>query len=322
MLTNLEQGISAVLGRKKKITPQYTNRLSSLDGPCDRRLFYERAAWDKRQSTPDSLQGIFETGSDLEPILKRIQAEIGAECSPQWRIVADQMPVNDNLLKKYQISGTIDGILQVRHPGVERWVSVAVADTKTMSGNVYNRIETYDDLSRYPWTRGYRGQLMGYALGVGLEQCVIIAHNKNNLYDFRLIEFPLDLEYMEGLLQRAERINTAVADGVAPEGINDPNECQRCPFFSYCAPPLTVGSGLVIGDMPELEVILEEMETLRADSEHYEELKAERDAILDRCRGQNLAVGRFMVTWKRIEGTRKPSPGGAYTQWRKTITAS
>ena len=74
---DISTGLQAVLKSKKKTFPQHVNRISQLDDPCLRRLYYARHDWDKATETDDGLQGIFETGNVLEPIIERIASEYG-----------------------------------------------------------------------------------------------------------------------------------------------------------------------------------------------------------------------------------------------------
>ncbi len=150
-------GLKEVLQRKKKTFPQHVNRISSLDDPCLKKLYYMRTAWDKATEISDYVQGIFATGNILEPVIGRILSEIGEASTPRWRIIGAQMTTYDALFKQYQISGTIDGLLQVET--ADGWVTIAVIDIKTMDPNVYRMINDYESLGRYSWTRRYRGQL-------------------------------------------------------------------------------------------------------------------------------------------------------------------
>lgn len=317
-------GISTILAGKKARYPQHVNRLSSLDDPCERRLYYRRREWDKAETADDSLQGIFETGNILEGPVGRILAEVGERASPPWRIVGNQNPTDDALLRKYQISGSIDGLLQVdqRFTGErlgDRWHTDSVCDIKTMSPHVHASINSYEDLGKYPWTRGYRGQLMGYALAFGLEWCIIMAVNKSNLYDIKAIEFPLDMAYMEELLQKAARVNDCVAQAMPPPGVNDPKICPRCDWFSFCCPSYSTGGNLEMVDNEELEAILERLSALDGSAMEYAELEKQRDRLL--TDGKDWQVGRFLIQWKKISGNRKPSEGGEFSYYKKSISA-
>lgn len=322
---NIQSGLSAVLGRMKKRYPQHANRISALDDPCLRKLVYMRTAWDKASDIDDGLQGVFATGQTLEPVIERIASEVGEASSPRWRIVGSQITLKDNLLQKYQISGTIDGLLQVETndpiedvntgelvPVSARWETVAVVDIKTMSPNVYQRINCYDDLCRYPWTKKYRGQLMLYALGYGIDQCCLLLVNKCNLYDMKFVMFPLDYAYCEGLLQKAEAVNAHIDNGTLPDGICDPKECPRCPWFSYCGPDLATGGNLAILDNDDLASILDRMAEIEETANEWAQLAKDRDDMLAGQKGNNLVVGQWLITWSQ---TNHNPP-----QWRKTIT--
>lgn len=304
---DIQAGVSEALADKKKRFPQHVNRISGLDDPCLRRLVYARTAWDKAAPIDDGLAGVFATGSTLEPVIERIVSEVGLLSHPHWRIVGSQVTLNDKLLAKYQISGTIDGLLQVEL--ADKWSTVAVVDIKTMSSNIYPRINCYDDLCRYSWTRRYRGQLMLYALGYGIDTCCLLLVNKNNLYQMKLVSFPLDYDYAEGLLQRAQKVNDAIAADSLPAGINDPKECTRCQWYAHCQPDLTTGGNMQIIDNADLEAVLDRMAELEPQADEYADLERQRDDML--IKGQDAAVGRWLVTWKQTQGA-KP-------QWRKTI---
>lgn len=319
---DVRSGISAILQTKKRTFPQHVNRISAIDDPCLRRLYYRRAAWDKAEPTPDSLQGVFETGNILEPVIERIVSEVGQACSPKWRIVGSQTPTNDAFLKQYQISGSIDGFLQMMLPKYEHdtlgaWETLGVIDIKTMSGNIYPQINSYDDLAKYPWTRGYRGQLMTYAFAHNLEQCFILMVNKNNLFDMKMIDFGIDMDYLERLLQKAQLINEAIELELPPEGVNDCDICQRCAWLSYCAPSLAVNGNLEIIDDAELEAVLNRIDELEPEAEELKDLEKARDAML--AKGKDIVCGNHMVTWKHVKFEKKPTVACTVEQWRKKI---
>ncbi len=317
-IIDIKSGIHKVLQREKKQYPQHINRISGLDDPCLRRLYYSRAAWDQAAETDDGLQGIFGTGNALEPVIEEIVIGVGLASTPRWRIVGKQLLTNDDLLKKYQISGTIDGLLQVEIDG--RWETIAVIDIKTCSPNIYPTINCYDDLGRYPWTKKYRGQLQLYALAHNVDMCFILFVNKTNLYDMKFIEFPVDMSYCEGLLQKADIVNGAIENNEPPDGVDTQHICNDCRFLSYCAPDLSIGSGTKIVTDPDLENNLERLQELEATGKEYATLKKLIDKQL--ARGQNLSCGRFLVTWKQGVRKYKAQPAkDAYEleTWKKNI---
>lgn len=315
---DIESGLHEVLERKKQTFPQHVNRISALDDPCLRRLYFMRAAWDKATPIDDSLQGVFETGNVLEPAIERIVSEIGLASDPPWRIVGSQIPTNDKLLKEYQISGTIDGFLQVENG---QWQTQGVVDIKTSSPNIYPQLVDYESLSRYPWTRKYRGQLMLYSLAHNLEMCYILFVNKSNLFQMKLISFPVDMTYCDGLLERARLVNVAIENSNPPKAINDPDECPKCRWFSHCAPDITTGGNLEVIDNAELQAVLDRMGDLQEASDKYNKLKKARDKML--IKGKDVACGPWLVQWKKIDKHFKAQPAkDAFerSEWRKTIT--
>lgn len=314
-MININDAISKFLQGKKKSYPQHVNRISSLDDNCLRRLYYQRANWDKKAETDDRLQGIFETGNVLEPVIERIISEIGELSEPKFRVVGGQTPTNDKLLRDYHISGTIDGILQV-YQG-DRWQTYAMVDIKTMSPYVFEGIHDYSSLAKHSWTRKYRGQLMLYALAHNIEKCCIIAVNKTNLYDIKFVEFDVDMAYCEELLTKAKQVNEAIANNTPPEGSNTAEECERCDFKAFCCPPLSMGGNLQISTDSELEEVLERISELEPMAAEIKELEKIRDAKL--CKGQDIACGRFLVMWKRSEQQRQATEAKTVEVWRKKI---
>lgn len=317
-MLDISSGISAVLQSKKRTFPQHVNRVSAMDDPCLRRLYYRRMAWDKAAPIPDSLQGVFETGNILEPVIERIVSEVGHASETPWRIVGSQTPTNDAMLKEYQIAGSIDGFLQILADG--KWTTVGVVDIKTMSPNIYTQINCYADLGRYFWTRGYRGQLQLYAVAHNLERCFILCVNKSNLYDMKLIEFEIDMEYLDELLAKAKAVNEAIDNVDIPSGVNDPEICNRCQWLSFCSPGISTGGNLEIISNAELEAVLDRMDEIGDTAAEYADLEKTRDNML--TKGRDIACGRFMVTWKKIVVNKKATEASTQEQWRKKIVSA
>ena len=339
----VQSGVSKILQPLKKNWPCHVNRISSLADDCERRLFYNRSAWNKQPEIDDGLQGIFETGNKLEPLIGRIISEAGEAADPPFRIVGQQSQTKDKLFEKYQISGSIDGFLQLKEMTccreckgkqvntegeecevcegtgqVRYWHTQGVVDIKTSTPMVFRSLHDITSLNKYAYSRKYKGQLMLYSLAHNLDKCYIVFVNKANLYDLKVIEFDLDMEYAEKLLQKAQRINDSIEMDEPPEKINDPDVCPRCPFVSFCLPDYKSKEGFEVSDNDELMAVLDRLDELTQVAEELSELKKQRDALL--VKGTELSVGNWLVTWKRIDGYRKPSEGKHYTQWRKKIT--
>jgi len=314
----IEEAAQKLLETNRKIYPCHVNRIGQIDDPCLRRLYYYRAAWDKAAPISADLLGIFATGTILEPVITRIASEIGEFAEPPFRIVGAQMPTRDKLFDKYQISGRIDGFLQTKANG--RWETKGVIDIKTCSPNIFDTLYNYESLVRYPWTRKWRGQLMLYALAHNVDKCFILLVNKSNLYNMRMIEFPLDYEYAEGLLKKAEQVNDAVQTQTPPEKLNNAEECPRCPFVTLCCPSYETGGNLQISEDNELEGILERLEQLGEIRNEIVGLEKARDNKLQN--GQDLSIGRFLITWKKITSNYSAQPTKQVEIWRKKIVCT
>jgi len=314
-MSQITDAIGEILRGMKKPRPCHVNRISQLDDNCLRRLYYYRMAWDKMPEIDDNLQGIFETGNKLEPVIERILSEVGNVANPPFRIVGQQVATRDKLLEDYQISGRIDGFWQNKRNG--EWQTEAVVDIKTSNPNVFGSLNSYDDLSKYSWTRKYRGQLMLYALAHNLERCVLVFVNKSNLFDMKEIWFDLDMAYAERLLKKAETVNEAIVYENPPDKLNDPDECPRCSFNSICMPEYTTGDDLYIVTEGELEEVLTRLQELKPTSKEIADLEKRRDQLL--VKGQNMACGPFVILWSKVQATKKPNAGGPYEYWKKRI---
>jgi hypothetical protein len=312
MIPNIQAGLKAILDRENTTHPQHVNRISGLDDPCERRLYYARVDWDKAKPKDTGLMGVLKTGSTLEPVIERIVSEAGAASDPLWRIVGQQMPTNDDFLQKWQISGTVDGFLQTYdgptvRPTQFNWLTRGVVDIKTCSPNIYPRLNCYDDLALYPWTRAWRGQLQLYAIAHDMEDCYILLVNKQNLYDMKFIHFKVDMDYVEGLLKKAERTNKAIEHRELPAQLSDPDVCPKCQWFSWCTPDIETGGNLGIVDNEELASVLDAMYLLEPHVADHKKLESQRDQML--VKGQDMVVGNWIIQWKKtING-----------HWRKTI---
>lgn len=314
MLPEISQDVLNLLEKQRQVKAVSSNRASMLDDPCLRRLVYWRTCWQKAQPVSPELQGIFETGNTLEPLVGRILSEAGQMAQPAWRLIGEQTNIDDKLFSKYQITGHIDGLLQRWDDGLNTsplarcWETLGPADIKTCSPHVFAGLNCYEDLKKYFWTRKWRGQLFLYALGLNYEDCFLILVNKQNLYQIKLIHFPLDYEYAERLLQNAAIINGHVAAGTLPEKINQPDVCEECPFNHHCCPDLVgTGEGLEISSDADLIALLDERVVAEPAHKRFMELDDELKGRL--VPGKCVMAGDWTILWKQT----------ATGQWRKKI---
>lgn len=306
MVINLAPAITKVMAAKKRAYPCHVNRISSMGHPCERYLYHCRADWDKAKTIPDSLQGIFDQGKTLEPILVAyFNTQVGPNCDPPLRIVGQQITTNDVLLTDYQISGSIDGLLQIHDDFSDTWVTFGVVDIKTAGQNPYRGYYDLQSLYAHTWSTGYIAQLMLYSFAHNLEKCVIFFVDKSNIYaNWKPVEFDVDYAFVEELLQKARRVNEAVKDKTPPETkINRPDYCKECRFKHICLPDLEIGtetkiitSGQVIGAITEHQ----RLKPLKSQAVAAE--KRMKDMLVP---GQNAVAGPYMLEWKEVKSKGK-----------------
>lgn len=293
----IRQGASRYLESLRKMMPRHTNRISDIGHKCLAYLYYSRVNWDKAESIPESLIGIFETGNEIEDLFISVfNRHIGRQCEPELRIVGQSTAVvNDKLLRDYQISGTLDGYLQAKVGG--SWETNCVIDVKSASGNLIDHYNDYEGLFLHTWSSRYPTQLMLYALANNMEKCCLIFVNKNNHYDYRTLFFDVDMEVCEKALRRADTINKAIEKEQVPEKIERPDMCDRCRFKSWCNPNLKYTNETKLVDDKDLQNTLERMEQLEAANKEAGQLKRQLDSML--IKGQNIATATHLITWSQ-----------------------
>ncbi len=313
----LDKGVETVLRAKRRNYPCHVNRISRLGHPCERYLYHCRVDWDKAAPVSNGLQGVFETGNILEPVIERIISEVGAAAEPPFRVVGQQTQTRDNLLDRHQISGTCDGFWQVLDG--PHWRTQAVVDFKTCSPNIFQSLDGIESLNRYPWTRLYIDQVLVYAFAHSTDNAfldgLLAFVNKGNLWEIKLIPIPFDLERVEGLIQKADRVNVAVETGQAPPKLNQPETCNRCEYAHVCLPELTSDGTLQISTDSGLEELLEERRQTEAAWSRHNIIDRHLKKVL--IEGQDLVCGPFVIRWS--EKSRKETIQPACTYWQKKI---
>lgn len=313
-MINLAPAIEKALEPLKKSYPCHVNRISSMGHPCERYLYHCRVDWDKSRTIATSLAGIFEQGKTLEPILMaHFNTKIGPNCDPPLRIVGQQATTADNLLAEYEISGSIDGLLQQHDAYTNLWITLAVVDIKTAGQNPYRGYCDLQSLYAHTWSTGYIAQLMLYSFAHNLEKCVIFFVDKSNIYaNWKAVEFDVDFAFIEELLQKARRVNEAVKAKTPPETkIDRPDYCKECRFAHICMPDLEIGaetkiitSGEVIG------AITEHMRLKPFGLQAVAAGKRMRDMLVP---GQNAVAGPYMLEWTQVK------PKGRKPYWKLNI---
>lgn len=316
---NILGDIEKYLRRRARVLPHRSNWASDLADPCLRRLVYHRTCWQQQEKPGPYLEGIFETGRKLERVIINSLNKIGEEADPPWELAAHAAPLNDALLTEHQIGCAPDVFLKV-FPDDDRPKFVGPVDVKTCDPNTYRTVNAPEDLDNKWYMRRYPAQVMIYELASNFEMGWLLMVNKTNLFDVKMLPIPLDYGYAESLLQKADAVNEHVAAKTLPGQINNPEECNRCTYRSYCCPSCATGGNLKVIDNAELEEILLRLDEMDETATEIGGLERRRDQILKICQGQDMLVGEHIIQWKKSEGTHPAKPPTPYVMWRKLIT--
>jgi CRISPR/Cas system-associated exonuclease Cas4 (RecB family) len=261
--------------------PAANTRASGIGNECDRAIVYDRTvlAEQRAKHTPE-LQAIFELGKDFEKIAVRRLEDMGAEIVQRGR---------DYMDPRYQLSGHTDLKLRMPH-----WKRAVTCEVKGLNPYTGEGIQSLHDIreSRQAWVRKYYAQLQTYLFLAGEDLGVFVLFNKSTGWP-TFIDCPLDYEYAESLLKKAERVKLHVANNTLPER-HLSADCRRCAFLAVCAPDVDYGDGVLIISDPELEQMIARRGELAAAAKEYEALdKSLKDALPQR-EGEIL-IGDFVL---------------------------
>ncbi len=319
-LPDITSDINKMQEKKIKTRQINSNRASMLDDPCTRKLVYYRTRAKDAKPVPLSLQGIFDTGNELEPVIEQILAKAGMAANPRWRLVGKEDELEGSLFRKHNITGHIDGKLQVYNDAKDEWENMAVPDIKTCNPHIWENLNTYEDLDRYFWTKKYRGQLMLYCLGMELEKACLILVNKTNIFQIKTIWFDLDYGYADTLINKAELVNTHVKAGTLPPKLNQPDECSRCQFAAVCMPELESTGNMELVDNNEIEELLQRREELEPAKKEHAAVERQLDKLW--IKGQDMICGDYLVQWKKGERHYKAAAAKVVETWTKKISCT
>ncbi len=271
--------------------PVRSNYASQIGHPCERNLYYRRHDWDKA-ATRD-WGGVGVRGNIIADWWKMYMQKKG------FKVIQDQLPLSDEISKKYEIGGRIDGRIG--------WgdIKPMVYEFKTLNEYAYRDINEYWDFpkSKYEYIRGYPAQIQLYLLSLNEEAGLFILCNPINL-EWKIIPVYLDLGYCEWLLQRADRVNKANKTDTPPERIAYGRTCEKCDFAHICLPDQITENPLALIDDTELEAIVKEREGLKESVERFKELDEEAKLMAKKV-GKDFILGTdWNVKLKKVEMTR------------------
>ena len=277
-----------------------------IGNPCERALFYSRTvSTDQRVAHSPELQAIFDLGNEMERIVLRELEDCGYEIVQKGRDYVDA---------KLELSGHVDAV--IRHRSWPERVLLPV-EVKGLHPFFADKLVTLEDIksAKQAHIRRYYAQLQTYLYFRADPLGAFVLKNKSTGW-LHVIGAPLDYEYTEGLLKRAERVRDAVRSNTPPPRYLS-TECERCPFNHVCAPGME-GGGVQVYDEPEMIAMLERRETLAATAAEWKAIDGEVKARLKALPFvSERLVGDFVVrtTERSRRAATKPTAAATWNEF-------
>ena len=259
---------------KIKVYPCNNLRASNLGFPCERYLFLLIKRWDEQKPHDVGLQNIFDLGNTIEEHTIKNIKEAGFE------IVTPTVRSWKENVKGGIITGRED--IRIKDENGE----LLPVEIKGISPFEYDKLNSVDDFlkSKRPYIRGYPAQLFVYMLKFGKEKGFFALTNKLT-GETKFIEVPFDYEYGEKMLQKAERIYSALERDEIPDACDDISVCENCGLAHICGESRRVPADIDLDD--ELDALIDRKQELAAAKKEYEDVDkqikqrvGERDKII------------------------------------------
>ena len=247
---------------KIQVYPCNNLRASNLGHPCERYLYLLIKHWDEQKPHDVGLQNIFDLGNTLEEHTIKNITEAGFEViTPtvrSWKID----------VKGGIITGRED--IRIKDENGE----LIPVEIKGISPFEYDKLNSVEDFlkSKRAYIQGYPAQLFIYMLKFGKETGFFALTNKLT-GETKFIEVPLDYDYGEKMLSKAERIYAALEANTPPEACDDISICEGCPLAHICGECRRVPADIDLDD--ELDALIKKKESLAAAKKEYEETDSE-----------------------------------------------
>jgi len=279
-----------LLDRISNSTSRGFNYPSDLGFECDTYHALCRLKGNLRPKISLGLKKIFRGGDTWETPNIRLLQDAGIELKDR---------IGTYHWEEYQIKGRLDSWIDLRLNGKTARIPF---EHKTASPNSYRAILRHKQdgipltKSKYSWLRKYPGQLQTYELQMGVDMGMWMYFEKSSCdYFFWLL--PLDYEYAESLVKRAERCNENVKNKVIPEPERK-DICNGCDFSAtHCFVGKDYGEGFDLISDEELELMLNRWLELKPEVSEFNEIEKE----LKRRRGRNMIVGDVKLEWTEYE---------------------
>jgi len=230
-----------ILSKTRNRIPVSSPRIhaSWLGTPCRRWCYYKRTAGELETQVTDSLQLVFREGNLVEA---DIYGLLTSRPFGDIEVVATQVgePLPGN------ISGACDAIIRIKRDN--EWCGPYVLEIKSVSPNIYGRINSVEDFNRHSWSMRYVPQVHIYNRMAevwlsrnqrvpGTIQGAIFLLKCKSAGALKQLYVPRDVTAEDDLIKKAIDIEGCVAARMPPERIPWCSLCSECSFLHVCLPP-------------------------------------------------------------------------------------
>lgn len=268
---------------KIKVYPCNNLRASNLGFPCERYLFLLIKHWDEQKPHDVGLQNIFDLGNTLEEHTIKNIKEAGFE------IVTPTVRSWKENVKGGIITGRED--IRIKDENGE----LLPVEIKGISPFEFDKLNCVDDFlkSKRAYIRAYPAQLFVYMLKFAKEKGFFALTNKLT-GETKFIEAPFDYDYGEKLLQKAERIYSALERNETPAACDDLAVCENCSLAHICGESRRVPADIDLDD--ELDALIDRKQELAAARKEYEDVdKQIKMRVGDR---EKIITGHYLIERK------------------------
>lgn len=281
-----------VLRDRKGGFPVRSIWMGRVGWPCERRLFYELTAWDKRE--PISVEGLYRMREGRRHE-ERAKSDL-EDADYHWERAQQHLFIHE-----LNLSGKVEG-----------WVhdlksdEKVMAEIKSVEGAFFNRLMQATDFDSSAFYQTYLPQCTCYMRAANERKILLIVRNRGS---GKMKFFPYDYEpeRWAKIEARCRRVNNAVEKNVPPsriDGLGRMDVCKFCDFKTHCLPDFKPGEGMALLEDEEIltgiETYLELKDKIdvqfKKDKKRLDSLWA---TLKQRFEGvENAVIGNFLVTGK------------------------
>ena len=268
---------------KITIYPCNNLRASNLGHPCERYLYLLIKHWEDQKPHDVGLQNIFDLGNSLEEhTIKNIKEagfEVVTPTVRSWKVD----------VKGGIITGRED--IRIKDENGE----LIPVEIKGLSPFEFDKLNSVDDFlkSKKAYIQGYPAQLFIYMLKFGKEIGFFALTNKLT-GETKFIEVPLDYDYGEKMLSKAERIYAALEANVAPDACDDVSVCENCSLAHICGQVKRVPADIDLDE--ELDELIKKKSELAAAKREFDEVDKQIKAKVGER--EKVITGEYLIERK------------------------